>query len=417
LLASFLWKLLSAPFERACRLLVILVAAPALGATAFGTYQYASTVTAMLAAASELGLGTWATRSIAREPEHAGESMATGLWLRVATVAPYVVVVSLLAVLHSSVERWALLAFGAFAIASSLVDFFGAILRGHEEFREEALLNAFRAVLTTTGALAALAVAGSLLGLAAGMTAGAVASALGGALFLRRRYRQARKPRFPTRDVSRSVFHEAIPLWVSGMLAMLYFRSDVVIVRYFSGDAEVGAYAAAYRIFEATLLVPSAVMAVAFPRLARALDPGPRVTSLELGLVAGLLALGLGVASIIVLAEGRIVLGLLGKTFDRSAPSLHVLSWTIPVMFVSYALSFFVIARGRERPFAKILAALLVVNVALNVALVPRLGGVGAAWSTLATEVLLIVGCVAILLRGARVTPPSGRGAAATASR
>ena len=407
--AGFLFKFLSSPLERACRLLVVLVAAPALGATDFGTYQFASTVTAMLAAGTELGLGTWTTRALAREPARAGAIMATGLWIRSAAALPYVFLLAAVVALQPRGDsRRAMLVFGAAAAANSLVDYFGAIMRGREDFRHEATVNAMRAVLTTLSALAALGVARSLLGLSLGMALGATLGAAFAGWFLFARYRElvaeGRAAR-PTRAVARAVVREAVPLWLSGLLAMLYFRSDIVFVRYFSGDAEVGAYAAAYRIFEATLVLPSAVMAVAFPRLVRArgAELGARgatrrVTPLEIQLLALLLALGLVVAAGISLADDRIVGLLLGATFDRSIPSLRVLALTVPTMFVSFALCYFVIARGLERGFAKVLGAMLALNVGLNLTLVPRRGGVGAAWATLATELALIAACGALLV-------------------
>jgi O-antigen/teichoic acid export membrane protein len=274
------------------------------------------------------------------------------------------------------------------------VDYFGAILRGHERFRQEAVMNAVRALATAACAVASLRVFGTVKALGVGMLVGSFVSAAWGLFVL-----PDRAARRPLPDVLRAVVTEAVPLWLSGLLAMLYFRSDIVIVRAFSGEAEVGAYAAAYRIFEATLIVPASVMAVVFPRLVRS-SGGGRTTRLEVAVTAGLLLVGVVVAAVLLVADDRIVALLLGKTFDRSAPSLRVLAFTVPVMFASFALCTFVIARGRERPFAWALAAMLLLNVGLNLRLVRSLDGVGAAWSTLFTELALVALCLFILTVG-----------------
>ena len=88
---------------------------------------------------------------------------------------------------------------------------------------------------------------------------------------------------------------------------------------------------------------------------------------------------------------------LFGDGYAHAAPCLRVLAPAVPVLFASYALTDIVMARGLERPFVLVLAALLALNVGLNVALVPRLGGVGAAWATLATEGAMAAGCVLVL--------------------
>src|SRR5580692_5237792 len=57
-------KALSLGLERLCRLVVVVAMAPVIGQVAFGQYVYASTVTALLALGTDLGLGVWTTRSV-----------------------------------------------------------------------------------------------------------------------------------------------------------------------------------------------------------------------------------------------------------------------------------------------------------------------------------------------------------------
>jgi O-antigen/teichoic acid export membrane protein len=405
-LASFAFKAISSPLEKLGRFAVVLVAAPVLGATDFGAYQFASTTAALLAACTELGLSTWTTRTLARERGRpATGTMGVGLRLRAMAAVPFGALLGVVASTQASgTPRRALLIFGVAALANAFVDYFAAILRGRESFGDEAAMNAGRALLTTAIALGALSVARSVVGLATGMMLGALLSAAGGFGLLRRRYGQAdlASQSMPARNHERlrATLREALPLWLSGLLAMLYFRSDIIFVHYLAGEAEVGAYAAAYRIFEGAMLFPAAVMAVAFPRLARARHVEGSATRLELRLGCLLLTSGVLVAAALWLLDDRIVLLLLGKTFARSALTLRVLALVVPVLFVNYSLTSFVLARGRERRFVGVLATMLVLNVLLNVLLVPRLGGMGAAWATLATEIALLAACVALLASG-----------------
>jgi O-antigen/teichoic acid export membrane protein len=408
-LASFFYRSLAAPLEKGARLVLVFVAAPLLGAAAFGSYQFAGTVTSVLASCTELGLGMRTTRALARSSGPASQVIATGLRLKAATAVPFALLVLVATLTERDAHaKEAMLALGGAALASSFVDYFGAVLRGREDFRHEAGMNALRAALTTGGALVGLFVSRSVLGLSLGLLVGATVSTGVGLALMMRRYDEGGHDRVARREEPSSVLREAIPLWVSGLLATLYFRSDIVIVRYFAGDAEVGAYAAAYRIFEGTMLVPAAIMAVVFPRLAREGDRGSEPSKLERKLVLLMLVLGLATLGVLLALDEPLVRLLLGKSFERSAASLRVLGYTVPVMFVSYAVSYFVIARGRERGFISVLGLMLVLNVALNLVLVPRLGGVGAAWSTLITEAALVVGACALIARraGAAASPP-----------
>ena len=66
--ANAIVKAGSIPIEKACRLLLMLVAAPALGVAGFGSYQFAFAATTMLAVCTDLGMSVWTTRALARDP-------------------------------------------------------------------------------------------------------------------------------------------------------------------------------------------------------------------------------------------------------------------------------------------------------------------------------------------------------------
>jgi O-antigen/teichoic acid export membrane protein len=402
---GFAFKALSSPLEKACRLLVVFVVAPALGATAFGTYQFATTVALMLTALAGFGLGPWTTRALARDRDGLHAVMAAGLRLRAFAAIPFLALLGLVAWREDAGDaRWAMIVLGVAALAHSFVDYYGAILRGREDFRQEAAMNAVRALSTTLCALGAFFVTRSLMGLATGIAVGSLASAVWGLWYVRHVYRDARHGSTVSQTdavrVVRDVLREAGPLWLSGLLATLYFRTDILFVRYFAGEAEVGSYAAAYRIFEATMLLPSTVMHVAFPRLARAHTEQHPARQVELPLTLLLVALGVIVAVLLVAADAGVVRALLGPAFARSEAPLRVLACTVPVMFASYAVGDFVIARGREAWLVRVLGAMLALNVVLNLLMVPRMGGTGAAWSTLVTEVAFVACGIALLARG-----------------
>jgi O-antigen/teichoic acid export membrane protein len=82
----------------------------------------------------------------------------------------------------------------------------------------------------------------------------------------------------------------------------------------------------------------------------------------------------------------------------RAAPSLRVLALALPILFLNYGLTHFLIARDLERRNLLFAALMLVVNVSANFVLIPRFAGPGAACATLVTEVALTI-CCAIALR------------------
>ena len=397
-LGNVVIKALSVPVEKACRLLLIVVAARLLGVAALGSYQFAFAATAMLALCTDLGMGIWTTRALARDRTRAPAIVATALRLRVMASFPYLAVIAIAAVLAGPGDtRRALALLGVAALVNAFVDYMLAIFRGFERLADEAHLNVARALFVSAGCLGALALHRSVAALSAGLFIGTLAAGVYGLRLLRRGYGlDVRAGRFD-RALWRAAASEALPLWLATLFSQLYFKGDVVILKAFASDAEIGAYSTAYKIFEGLMIVPSVVLAATFPPLARAKDDPERQRRWEAALVVLLLMLGLGVGAVLYATSDWLVPRVYGAGFARAVPSLRVLAGALPILFLNYGLTHFLIARDLERRNLLFAALMLVVNVAANLVLVPRRLGPGAAWATLLTEVALTICCALAL--------------------
>src|SRR5256885_9181547 len=140
--ANMLLKAVSLPVEKLCRLLLVIVAAPRLGQAGFGRFQFAATVTTLLALGTDLGLGIWTTRALACSPAQGPTVVRTGLRLRALAALPYAALTVVVALAVGPGDlRAATLLLGVAALASAFVDHFGAIFRGQERFADETRLN------------------------------------------------------------------------------------------------------------------------------------------------------------------------------------------------------------------------------------------------------------------------------------
>jgi O-antigen/teichoic acid export membrane protein len=411
-------KGLSLGFERACRLAVVVASARILGEAAFGRFVFASTVTTLLALGTDLGLGVWTTRALARDRGEAEQVVRAGFGLRSLAAVPYGIAVAAVALALSSEARAAMLLLGAAALFNSFVDHFGAVLRGCERFADEARLNALRALLTVGAGSAVLALAPSLTGLCtalAGASLGSFVYAMGTPLRSR-----AGRTMFATAfgkvdwTRAKAALKDALPIWMAGLLSIAYFKVDTVFLRWMSGDAELGAYGAAYKFFEGSMVVPAVLLAVTFPRLARAHDNAASQRRLERRL--GLVLLALGVLSALACLLGATILVRLvfGPAFGRAAVSLRMLALGMPLLYLNYGLTHFLVGRDMGRATLWLALMMLVLNVTFDLALIPRMSGPGAACATILSEVGLTLACLGALRRKSALVPPqpSARGAA-----
>jgi O-antigen/teichoic acid export membrane protein len=182
------------------------------------------------------------------------------------------------------------------------------------------------------------------------------------------------------------------PIGAGVLLSALYFRVDIFLLEAWQGTQTVALYNAVFRLIEALRLFPAALLAVALPALVRSSDS----RSLR-RLSAGLMAFGVAMALAVWSSAGWLVPLLYGTAYEAAVPALRILAWSFPLMALNYALTHQLLAWDLHRAYAALCLAALVFNVALNARLIPTLSLDGAAWSTLATEALLTLGCIGTL--------------------
>lgn len=181
---------------------------------------------------------------------------------------------------------------------------------------------------------------------------------------------------------------QGLPFAATFAITTIYFKIDVPILALFKGHYETGLYVAAYKPFEALLFVPVSMLNVVFPVLAtyhRGADG--HLTWAVNRFYKALLLLGwpIGVGTF-MLADGfRFI-----YSYPASAPALRILALGIVFMFVSNAFIGALNAIDRQLSFTWAALASMVVNIALNLALIPLFGYLGASAATVLTEVALL---------------------------
>lgn len=207
-------------------------------------------------------------------------------------------------------------------------------------------------------------------------------------------------------------------LGLSALVLIAMFRIDVVILAALQGDEAVGEYSAAYRLFETVLFLTWAVVGATAPLMnARAADRQEVRRLVESGLVV----LGFVYApfAAVCLAEGHAVLELLyGERYVGATAAVQWLAGAPLVYAAAGVLGAALIALGRLSAVALAAFGALVVNIALNLLLIPSLSGTGAALATtssFAVEAALSLVFVSRYLPQLRIIAPLSETLAAAA--
>jgi O-antigen/teichoic acid export membrane protein len=181
---------------------------------------------------------------------------------------------------------------------------------------------------------------------------------------------------------------QGLPFAATFAITAIYFKIDVPILDALKGDVQTGIYTAAYKPFEALLFLPVSMLNVVFPVLAVQHRSAEGRLAWAVGrFYKALLLLGwpIGIGTYMI---GAALLQPI-YYFPEAAAPLRILSLGIVFMFVSNAFIGALNAIDRQLTFTWAALGSMVVNIGLNVVLIPAFGYLGASWATVLTEVAL----------------------------
>ncbi len=189
-------------------------------------------------------------------------------------------------------------------------------------------------------------------------------------------------------------------LSLARMLRTLVISSDILLLGFLTTDYQVGLYSAAYRVAFLLMAVAGSISAAYMPSYTRVIqgdNAGVRrlvETSLSMALLIGAPL----VAGVIVTARPLVAV-LFGSEYAGATTAVQLLACSVGILFLNWCLSNVLIAAHRTRLYAAIHGMSAVLNILLNLFLIPQFGIEGAAAATLVAEAIILIPGVVILHR------------------
>jgi polysaccharide transporter, PST family len=389
----------------AALLLILMIAAGrVLGSVEFGKFAFALTLGGVFETLMDFGLHQVTIRAVARDRLQATPLLHHALAIKLVWAAGALTLLVVTATLlrpQWDVRVACYLIGGSLVLRSYMLTVRG-VLQGLEHFgwdsvivlADRGLLLAFglTALWTGTG-LRGLTVAFVLARAAALALAGVVSHLRLGGLGLRYDAR-----------VWRDLHATALPLGFFLVVLNLYQYVDSVMLGYLRTDAETGLYVAAFKIYEGLTYAPLAISAVLTPRLSALHGAdGQRHRRLALLGVGGSTAIRLAAAIAAFLLATPLLVFLFGPAYAGAASPFRILCLGLPVVFAIWILHAIAISVDSEGLLLKTGLVGLAVNVGLNLYVIPRYGGTGAAFATVVGELVSL----GMLVAGLRASWPS----------
>jgi PST family polysaccharide transporter len=355
-----------------------------LGVQQYGLFNYAAAFVSLFSPFATLGLDSLVIRDLVHDSSKKEEILGTTFWLKVLSgVCSLLLALGCIFLLRKN----DLLTIGLVAILSAVAIFqaldtidFWFQSRVQSKYSVIAKNTAF--VIVAFIKVALITIHAPLIAFAWATLAETALGAVGLAIIYKVKGYSilSWRWRFP---LAKSLLKESWPLMFSVFAIVIYVKIDQIMLGQMVGDGAVGIYSAATRISEIWYFIPMTIASSVTPSIYEAKQTSEvlyyqRIKRFLRLMILASLAISLPMSFL----SGRIITLLFGNGYGGAGTILSIHIWASLFVFMGVAISPWYIAEGLTHlaMYRTLIGA--ITNIILNIFLLPRYSGLGAAIAT-----------------------------------
>lgn len=370
-----------------------------LGVEDLGRYAFAFSFTTIFSVFIDVGLNSVLTREIAKDRNKTKEILANVLGVKLSlSLFVYLLIVILINVMgYPGVTKNLVYLTGLIMMLDTFSATFWGVLRGYQNLKYESIGTfIFESLVVVAGSI--------LLILKLGVVVQVLAVMLGSSFLCLFSYLEMRRRTHivPIIKIDRSLAKKLLiiawPFALTGILARLNTQVDTVFISKMGCatqaicDANVGIYSVATKIILSIHFLPLAFVAALFPalseffatnheKLARTFEKAMRY----------LMVVSMPIAGGLFILAPDFVPKIFGFEYQNSILPLQILALSLIFLFLTFPIGSLLNACSKQLQNTKQIAVAALVNILLNIYLIPRLTYVGGAISSFASTIVLFV--------------------------
>ena len=356
-----------------------------------GVYFFAIAFTTIFIVVADFGMGSVLTREASRFPDRSESYFNTVFWTKVIFGAGTYLLVVLFANILKYPETTKLLIYvsGITMFLDNLTGAFNSIFRAKKNLIYESLgiiVSQFTTLLIGTFALLNH---WPLVWLILAYTIPSFLNLIYIRIFLKKVYNIGVHFVWQS-QVFKIFLATALPFALAGIIGRLFSFSDSLLMSKLLSAKELGWWSVSYKITFAFQFIPVALSASVYPVfsslfLTNKMAIGPLFEKSWRYLFAIIFPIAFGLIAI----ADPVVRNVFGQEYSPSVTPLRFLLISLIFGFLTFITGALLNAINKQKTQTGLMALVLVINVILNLILLPRLGITGAAISALASNVVL----------------------------
>jgi len=391
-LLSGTFKYSLSAFSRLFLFLLLIVAARYLGAEDFGRFSFAMAFVFLFDPILDPGLYHALIREIARKKEQSQKFLSHALtWkLMAAPIVFLLVFLGVNIVQNSQKTIYAVYLIAISFFLKSFNDAFRSALLAHEFFGLDSICTTVERLFLLIFGFLVLFNGGGLLAFCWVFIVARLMSLIGKIILVK--YQICKVTLGFDLDFIKHLLITAVPIGALYITLNIYNYIDTVMLSTIKTDVEVGWYNASYKIYEGLLIFPVIIGTVFMPRLSQLYKSNREAfNNLFLKGLKYIILISIFVVLNGIVLSDKIVSICFGSQYKESIISLNVLLVGILFVFSINFLQTALISMNRQKIVLYLAVSGLILNIALNLYLIPKYSYIGAAFATIVVEFLIFV--------------------------
>lgn len=379
------------------------VLARTLGTDGLGQFAYATGLAGLFGLLPHLGISTVVTRTVASAPGSTAAVLSTARTIQrgaAATACGLVMLTAWCLPVRATTITNIVLAAIQMSLASLSWPYL-AVLAGRARYD---LLAGVETAMAAAGSLA-LGIAAIGSGTVPAFLWSQVLVTLLAVLVARGAAAKFIQSDSPTAHPIGAFLRTAAPFGLTAFLQSAYTRCDLLLLSQFVPGSVLGLYSAAYKPITMLTHFGASAAGTLFPYMVDELRAGTSGTFHRVMKVFAVMAPA--VALIFSGLAAWMLDALYGAAFKDAAPMLAILAWSAAANWLYVPLCTTLQAKHKEYAWLRGLSLALLVNVMVNLAVIPLWSGMGAAIATLVSEILLLVIGAWLVMKELGYRPPA----------
>lgn len=199
---------------------------------------------------------------------------------------------------------------------------------------------------------------------------------------------------------------ESLPMGVVAIITFCYFKMDTILLSVIKGGSDVGIYNAAYKVIENITFFPAMVIGLVLPIMSKNIFTDRKefenvsnktfkfFVLLVVPLIVGTLFLSDGIINLIG-----------GAGFAESGRVLQILVFALAFIFFGHFFNAILIVGNLQKKLMYVLGCAAVINIILNLWLIPKFSYSAAAAVSVLTELLVVIFAFCLTFRNIKYFP------------